>query len=48
MRRGTRVAADEGAPKLDATLFPPVARAATKKEPPEEQVPAVSAAPTAA
>jgi hypothetical protein len=47
LRRGTRAAADEGAPELDATLFPPVARAATKSKAPEEQVPTISQIPTA-
>src|SRR5207244_1463599 len=32
LRRGTRAAADEGAPELDATLFLPVARVVTKKK----------------
>ena len=48
LRRGARAAADEGAPDLYATLFPPVARAATKSKAPEEQVPAVSPTPAAA
>jgi hypothetical protein len=48
LRRGTRAAADEGAPELDATLFPPVARAATRSKAPEEQAPTVSQTPTAA
>jgi len=48
LRRGTRVAADEGAPDLDATLFAPVARAATKNKAPEKQVPTVSQTPAAA
>jgi hypothetical protein len=50
LRRGTRAAADEGAPELDATLFPPVVRATTKNKAAEEQVPTVTqtATPTAA
>jgi hypothetical protein len=49
LRRGARAAADEGAPDLYATLFPPVARAVTtKSKAPEEEVPAVSQTPTAA
>ena len=48
LRRGARAAADEGAPDLYATLFPPVARAVTKSKAPQEQTPAVTTTPTAA
>jgi hypothetical protein len=48
LRRGTRAAADEGAPDLDAALFLPAARAVTKSKAPEEEVPTVTATPTAA
>jgi len=48
LRRGARAAADEGAPDLYATLFPPVVRAVTKKSTPEEPTPTASATPTAA
>ena len=49
LRRGTRAAADEGAPDLHARLFPPVVRAAPKSKPPEaEQPPAVTETPNAA
>ena len=47
LRRGTKAAADEGAPELDATLFPPVTRPATKSKPPEQKVPAVTETPAA-
>jgi hypothetical protein len=48
LRRGARAAADEGAPDLYPTLFPPVARAVAKGKTTEAQVPAVTATPTAA
>lgn len=47
LRRGTRAAADEGAPDLHATLFPPVARTATKTQTPQEAAPTDSQAPAA-
>jgi hypothetical protein len=39
LRRGARAAADEGAPDLYATLFPPVTRTTTKTKAPEEAAP---------
>jgi len=46
LRRGTRAAADEGAPDLHATLFPPVPRA-SKAKAAEESTPIEPPAPTA-
>ena len=48
LKRGARAAADEGAPDLYPTLFPPVIRAITKSKTPEEQAPPVTATPAAA
>ena len=48
LKRGARAAADEGAPDLYPTLFPPVIRAITKSKTPEEQAPLVTATPAAA
>ncbi len=48
LRRGARAAADEGAPDLYPTIFPPVARAVTKSRAPEEQPAPASQTPTAA
>ena len=45
LRRGTRAAADEGAPELDAMLFPPVPRPVQKKKVPDEPAPAVQETP---
>ena len=47
LKRGARAAADEGAPDLYPTLFPPVIRAVTKSTTPEEQAPPVTATPAA-
>ena len=47
LRRGARAAADDGAPDLYPTLFPPVARVASKVKAPEEAVPAEPPATTA-
>ena len=46
LRRGARAAADEGAPDLYATLFPPVARPVAKSKAPGEQAPTVPQTPT--
>ena len=48
LRRGARVAADEGATDLYARLFGLVARATPRSKPAEEQVPPVTQAPKAA
>ena len=48
LKRGVRAAADEGAPDLYPTLFPPVIRAITKSKTPKEQAPPVTATPAAA
>jgi hypothetical protein len=48
LKRGARAAADEGAPDLYPTLFPPVIRAVMKSKTPEEQAPPVRATPAAA
>jgi hypothetical protein len=47
LRRGARAAADEGAPDLYATLFPPVTRTTTKMKAPEEVVPTEPQTPAA-
>jgi hypothetical protein len=47
LKRGARAAADEGAPDLYPTLFPPVIRAVTKSKTPEEQALPVTATPAA-
>lgn len=47
LRRGAQAAADEGAPDLYATLFPPMTRASTKTRTPEEQAPTATETPTA-
>lgn len=48
LKRGARAAADEGAPDLYPTLFPPVVRAVTKNKGTEEAGPAAPPTPAAA